>query len=126
MRDLEMTFDIDLLKAACEVIDVQFLSVNGIQSSISMTHLASNGTQISADRPRTYEEIRDHMKQGGGCKVKGTIHKHFLSEPFYIVYSMKPVLMQIFNELPELRLDLSHRIHTLNLGDSSQHSHLAE
>lgn len=122
MKDLQISFDIDLLNAPCELLDVRYVTNHGRDNVLRSQHLEPNGSLSAVQTGnRHLEQIIDHIKNKGGCKISGTIYKHHLMDHFFILYARGFLFDKIANDVPEFRMDLSHRINQIRMGDISLH-----
>lgn len=72
---------------------------------------------------RPMEQIEEGVTKGEGCKLQGTFYKHLAMNAFYVVISNPPILAQLLMRNPDFKFDLSHRINSFYLGESSQHAY---
>ncbi len=126
MQDLQISFDIDMLDAPCELLDVRFLTTPGRSNEIRTQHLNSNGTLSVLQGGRSLQQIIDHIKSKGGCKLTGTLYKHHLMDHFFILYPGGPLFAQIHHDVPEFRTTLSHKFNSFRMGDVRYHTYFEE
>jgi hypothetical protein len=124
MRDLAVTVDIDMLKAPCEFADIFYVGVPNRQHTIQKYHLYPNGTSDLYQGSRDLKQLVNAAREGHGCKLQGTFYKHFLVSHFVVNYGNPTQLAFLANEFPTFKLDLSHKINSLYLGEMTDHETL--
>lgn len=124
MKDLPVHIDIDILNAPCEISDINFMSQANRKHDINRFRIYPNTTLELMTAPRPVDQIISGLKNGEGCKIRGTFYKHFLMEHFVVNYGGGALLAMVVASNPGMRLDLSHRINYLYLGDTRFHTHL--
>lgn len=125
MQDLQVNIDIDLLRVPCDIADIRFISRKGREHTIERLRIMKDGGLKPLDQEqRTLEDVQDAMKNGEGCKIRGTFYKHFVVNAFYITFGNPQILALMMMQNPGFRFDLSHKINSLYLGDSSRHESL--
>lgn len=124
MKELQVTIDIDMLKAPCELADIFYVGVQNKPHTVKKFHLYPNGTTEAFTDSRDLKGLVTAAKEGHGCKLQGSFYKHFLVSHFVVNYGNPHQLAFLTNEFPTFKLDLSHRINSLYLGDSSDHEML--
>ena len=69
-------------------------------------------------RERSIEEISQALDDGEGCKIKGDIYKHFISNSFHIAIGNEEIAIYLMNKKGFRAFDLSHKINYMMLGEA--------
>lgn len=127
MPDLEVNIDIDLPKVPCEFADIRFVGQTGRTHHFKKTTLYRNGStaDYTIGEERDPEDLANIIaRQSEGCNIVGQFYKHFLVDNFVVVWGNDFLLMRTRSFKPHIKLDLSHRINSLYLGDQTRHEEL--
>lgn len=125
MQDLAVTVDIELFRVPCEVVDIRFVSKRGREHSI-VRYFSTRQGLVEMRGERSIEEIEQSLNNEEGCRLQGKFYKHFVTNNFFIVLGNPHLLATLLMRNSNFQFDLSHKIYSLVLGDSSesQRNHL--
>lgn len=126
MKELQVTIDIDILRAPCELADIFYVGVQNKPHSIQKYHLYPNGTKEISQGSRDLNHLVQAAREGHGCQLAGSFYKHFLVSHFVVNYGNPAQMAFLANEFPTFKLDLSHRINSLYLGEMKDHETLEQ
>ena len=126
ITEIPVQLDLDLLNAPCDLVDIRALTTRTSAFVLQKYHLyADNRTEEFQDTMgnlRSIEEMTQSLGQGVGCKVRGSFSLLLFSEQFIVQIVPSPVL-DLLRAKPGVRLDYSHRINSLLVGEASSHAY---
>lgn len=123
MQDIAVTLQVDVLYMPCELIDLRFIAKPGKEQNIRRSIVTATGEAVAFYGDRNMDDIAQSLKKGEGCRVHGTFYKHFVSNAFFISLGNPFIYMAMKNQLPDLKLDFTHRIDYIILGEHSKIDH---